>query len=56
MAAAVDRLREGGHTVNDEDLSRLSPARFEHINLYGEYRFNDPSGLKAGLRPLRESA
>jgi rRNA maturation protein Nop10 len=24
----------------DQDLSRLSPTRFEHVNRYGRYRFD----------------
>jgi hypothetical protein len=33
MAAVIERLRAEGKTVNDEDIARLSPARYEHINL-----------------------
>jgi TnpA family transposase len=32
MAAVIEQLRAGGRTVNEEDIARLSPARFEHIN------------------------
>jgi len=28
-----------GEAVSDEFLRHLSPARFEHINRYGRYRF-----------------
>ena len=39
MAAVIERLRAEGQKVNDEDIARLSPARYEHINPYGKYRF-----------------
>jgi len=34
MAAVIDQLRAEGRTVNEEDIARLSPARYEHINPY----------------------
>ena len=54
MEAAASALREGGHDVRDEDLAHLSPARHEHVNRYGRYRF-DVEGAPDGrtLRPLR---
>ncbi len=39
MAAVIEQLRAEGRTVNDKDIARLSPARYEHINPYGKYRF-----------------
>jgi hypothetical protein len=39
MAAALDRLRIDGHPVQESDLSHLSPCRYEHINPYGKYAF-----------------
>src|SRR3954452_13002830 len=39
MAAALDRLRIDGHSVQETDLSHLSPCRYEHINPYGKYAF-----------------
>jgi rRNA maturation protein Nop10 len=54
MAAVIERLRSEGKTVNDEDIARLSPARYEHINPYGKYRFEVQEGLsRTRLRPLR---
>ena len=38
MAAAIEQLRTEDKTVNEEDISRLSLARYEHINPYGKYR------------------
>ena len=40
MAAILDDLRQKGYPVNEEDIAHLSPARFEHINPYGKYRFD----------------
>jgi TnpA family transposase len=54
MAAVIERLRAEGRTVNEEDIARLSPARYEHINPYGKYRFEVQEGLsRTRLRPLR---
>ena len=57
MAAVIEQLRAEGKTVNDEDIARLSPARYEHINPYGKYRFEVEEGLsRTRLRPLRPPA
>ena len=54
MAAVIDRLRTKGKPVHEEDLAHLSPARYEHINPYGKYRFEVEEGLsRTRLRPLR---
>lgn len=39
MQAALDYLREQGETVNDEDVARLSPLCYGHINMLGHYSF-----------------
>uniref|UniRef100_UPI001F4AB809 transposase n=1 Tax=Pseudomonas aeruginosa TaxID=287 RepID=UPI001F4AB809 len=40
--------------VQDEDLARLSPLIFEHINMLGRYSFAVPEEVARGeLRPLR---
>ena len=55
MAAVIDQLRAEGRTVNEEDIARLSPARYEHINPYGKYRFEVEEGLsRSRLRLLRQ--
>jgi Tn3 transposase DDE domain len=55
MAAVIEQLRAEGKTVNEEDIARLSPARYEHINPYGKYRFEVEEGLsRSRLRPLRQ--
>jgi hypothetical protein len=54
MAAVIERLRAEGKTVNEEDIVRLSPARYEHINPYGKHRFEVEEVLsRTRLRPLR---
>lgn len=35
LDAALDRLRVEGYDVRDEDVARLSPLSFEHINMLG---------------------
>ena len=55
MAAALDQLREEGHTVHDDDVAYLSPARYEHVNPYGRYRFEVEEELATELRPLRQA-
>lgn len=57
MAAVIDRLRAEDKTVNEEDIARLFPARYEHINPYGKYRFEIEEGLRrTRLRPLRQGS
>jgi hypothetical protein len=54
MRVALDQLRAEGYPVHEEDLAHLSPARFEHINLFGKYYFPmNQSRHRQGLRPLR---
>jgi TnpA family transposase len=54
MAAAIEELRVEGCPVQEDDLTHLSPARFEHINLLGHYRFAIDERLNyTHLRPLR---
>jgi TnpA family transposase len=57
MNAAIEQLRQEGFEVRDEDLARLSPLGFEHINMLGRYIFSLPEGVARGhLRPLRDPA
>ena len=54
MAAVLDQLRSEGYPVRDEELVHLSPARYEHINPYGKFRFALDEVLSLNkLRPLR---
>jgi len=57
MEAALQQLRVEGFAVKTEDVARLSPLVFEHINLLGRYAFSVPeSVLRGELRPLRSAA
>lgn len=54
MAAVLEYLKQEGYPISEEDIAHLSPARFEHINPYGKYRFNLAENQnRQGLRPLR---
>jgi Tn3 transposase DDE domain len=54
MMAALDVLTAAGYAVEGDDLVHLSPARYEHINPYGKYRFElEAEWSRTTLRPLR---
>jgi len=54
LDAAVERLKQHGSPVLEEDLARLSPLIYEHINMLGRYSFAVPEEVARGeLRPLR---
>src|SRR5262245_21831711 len=54
MQAALDQLRSEGYPVHEEDVTHLSPARFEHINPFGKYSFPiEQARRRVGLRTLR---
>lgn len=51
---AVDAIRQTGQKVSDETLAHLSPLKWEHINLTGDYHWRKDAGLRnRKLRPLR---
>jgi TnpA family transposase len=55
--AALQQLRAEGFPVLPEDVARLSPLVYEHINLLGRYAFSVPEAVQRGqLRPLRSSS
>lgn len=57
MDAALAQLRAEGYEVRDEDVARLSPLGFEHVNMLGRYAFVLPELVARGeLRPLRNPA
>src|SRR5215203_4688947 len=57
MDAALNRLRAEGYEVREEDVARLSPLGFEHVNMLGRYAFTLPDAVARGeLRPLRDPA
>ena len=55
MQAVLEQLKNEGYEIKEEDVKNLSPARSEHINMYGKYYFNIEEGLKRKeLRELRK--
>ncbi len=53
--AALDQLGAEGFPIQADDVARLSPLVFDHINLLGRYAFNVPDSVVRGeLRPLRK--
>lgn len=55
MDAAINHLKTEGYDVRIEDVKRLSPLSFGHINLLGRYAFVIPDCIAKGkLRPLRD--
>ena len=54
LERAVSSIRENGHTVSDKTLAHLSPLKWEHVNLTGDYHWRKDAGLRNGkLCPLR---
>jgi TnpA family transposase len=54
MDAALEQLRREGYPLKPEDVARLSPLMFDHINFLGRYAFALPESVAQGkLRPLR---
>jgi len=57
MDLALTQMREARIEVQDEDVARLSPLGYSHINLLGQYHFTLPEEIARGeLRPLRDPA
>ena len=55
MQEALRQMDAGGDSFDDDRLKHLSPARFEHVNRYGRYRFDvEREARRTGLKPLRE--
>ncbi len=55
MEAAINQLRSEGYQISDEDINRLSPTRYEHVNPYGIYPFDlEKESKRGGLIPLRK--
>jgi TnpA family transposase len=56
LEQAVAAIRHSGQSVSDDTLAHLSPLKWEHINLTGDYHWRKDAGLEDGkLRPLRVS-
>jgi len=55
--AALHQLAAEGFPIQSEDVARLSPLLFDHINLLGRFAFSVPESVQRGeLRPLRTPA
>jgi TnpA family transposase len=55
MEAALNQLRTEGFEVKAEDVARLSPLLYKHINFQGRYSFALSEAVaQGGLRPLRD--
>nr|WP_321986189.1 Tn3 family transposase [uncultured Lichenicoccus sp.] len=55
MDAALKHLRAEGFDVRAQDVARLSPLGFDHVNRLGRYAFILPDEIACGgLRPLRD--
>jgi TnpA family transposase len=55
--AALQQLEQEGFEMQSEDIARLSPLVFEHINVLGRYAFSLPEAVSRGeLRPLRNAS
>ena len=53
MNQAVNHLQDQGVDVISEDLARLSPFGYKHINFLGRYTFSLPKPIQeGGFRPL----
>lgn len=54
--AALEQLRKEGFPVNPEDVPRLSPLIYDHINFPGRYAFTLSDLVASGqVRPLRRA-
>ncbi|GCE12936.1 Tn3 family transposase [Tengunoibacter tsumagoiensis] len=55
MNRAVEDMRERGMAVLSEDVERLSPLGYDHVNLLGRYTFSLSEEVRQGaFHPLRE--
>lgn len=53
--AVLNQLRKEDYPVKNEDVARLSPLIYDHINMLGRYSFAIPDSVVRGeLRPLRD--
>lgn len=51
MWKAIEHLKSSGYNISDDDISKVSPCRHEHINRLGKMSFKNVK--LTGLRPLR---
>jgi hypothetical protein len=54
LARAVQALRDAGTKIDNDLLPHLSPLAWEHINLTGDYVWDQSRRMETGkFRPLR---
>ncbi|WP_268812585.1 transposase [Embleya scabrispora] len=57
MQRIIEEMRAEGHHVRDEDIARLTPLKFAHVNFHGRYSFALPAEVEGGqLRATRKPA
>ena len=57
MDAILNHLRNQQRAISTEDVQRLSPLAYSHINMQGRYRFHlEEDLLNGGMRPLRNNS
>ena len=55
MHRALEEMRGRGMKIAQEDVERLSPLGYDHINLLGRYTFSLSEEIRQGaFHPLRE--
>ena len=53
LGRAIDALRTRGERIGADDLATLSPLGWEHVNITGDYVWEDEPSLDPdGFRPL----
>lgn len=55
MQEALTELHTQHQEVRSEDVERLAPLRFQHINVHGRYHFPLPEAVVQGRRGRRRS-
>ncbi len=54
LDASLQHLASIGSEAQADDVARLSPLKYKHINMLGRYHFSLPESVQRGeLRPLR---
>jgi len=51
---ALNQLRAQGYPVRDEDVARVHPYWYKHINVHGHYSFQEPDTGSLRRRSLRD--
>ena len=52
LKAAAEELASRGRPIPEDAWTHLTPLLWEHVNLVGQYRFEEPV-ISGELRPLR---